>query len=178
MKRKYMFLGVGLLLLLIAALLLGLRGCVGTRVPMPAGTGLEFYITQRVSEEDLVGHIEKYGLMGGREYYGTGYEPIPNEQGRQADPAHCVIYTVTAYPDYASPARHVTGILITDPAVTLCGVTADSPAGQIIQAMEAAGYRHREQEGLVFTRGRVTVRFTDDAIRIVARVTNRWGIQF
>ena len=61
-------------------------------------TNLEFWIAQNVDNVDWSKYQEKYGIMGGREFYGTGYAPTLDEWGQQVDPEHCVIYTVTSYP--------------------------------------------------------------------------------
>ena len=63
-------------------------------------TNLEFWIAENVDDVDFSKYQIKYGMMGGTEYYGTGYVPTVDEYGQQIDPEHCVIYTVTSYPDY------------------------------------------------------------------------------
>ncbi|MBP3386956.1 MAG: hypothetical protein J6L23_00325, partial [Clostridia bacterium] len=65
-------------------------------------TNLEFWIAENVDDVDFSKYQIKYGIMGGTEYYGTGYVPTVDEYGQQVDPEHCVIYTVTSYPDYAN----------------------------------------------------------------------------
>ena len=67
-------------------------------------TNLEFWIAQNVDNVDWSKYQEKYGIMGGREFYGTGYTLTLDESGQQVDPEHCVIYTVTSYPDYSDKA--------------------------------------------------------------------------
>ena len=80
-------------------------------VPYPK-TNLEYWIADSVDRMDFATHQEKFGLMGGREFYGKGYMPTEGENGEQTDPEHCVIYTVTSYPDYISNKRCVTQIYI------------------------------------------------------------------
>ena len=89
------------------------------RKPSRPVTNLEFWIGENVDEVDFSGFQEKYGLFGGREYYGTDYVPTFDEDGMTIDPEHCVIYTVTSYPDYSSNEQHITGITITDQAFIL-----------------------------------------------------------
>ncbi len=89
------------------------------RTPHRPDTDLEFWICDNVDDFDFSGYQPRFGLMGGREYYGTGYSPGTDENGQQTDPEHCVIYTVTAYPDYSSGQSHITGITVTDPAVAI-----------------------------------------------------------
>lgn len=153
---------------------------VGSRPPK-ADTNLEFWIAEHVDDVDFSGYQEKYGLMGGREYYGRGYTPLTGSNGEQIDPEECVIYTVTSYPDYASNRRHVTRIAITDPAVELYGVTLHSSPEEIDAAMKQHGFRaqrHPNVNGQVYSRGKFTFRFSSDAICLHAEVRNLWGIQF
>ncbi len=162
-----------LALLLISVLLIA--GCA-YRLDRPEDTTLEFWITQEVETKAFETHTEKYGMFGGSEYYGTGYSPTIDENGQQVDPEHCVIYTVTAYPDYSSDASAITRIGITDPNVKVWGLTINSSEDRIHKTMTENGF---EDEGrLIYTKGNITVRFGDGHINISAEVTNRLGIQF
>ena len=89
-------------------------------------TNLEFWIAENVDDVDFSKYQIKYGMMGGTEYYGTGYVPTVDEYGQQVDPEHCVIYTVTSYPDYANKEQHITHIYITDPQIEFYGITLNS----------------------------------------------------
>ena len=159
------------------AVLLAAALTVTRRIPDP-DTDLEFWIGERVDDVDFSQYREKYGLMGGREYYGSGYVPVINENGEQADPAQCVVYTVTAYPDYASNRRHITRIYITDPTVELYGLTVGSSLGEIDTAMRAHGFRQSDSPGVTYRRGKVTIRFDEDAIWVMIRVSNLFRLQF
>lgn len=140
---------------------------------------LEFRITQNVDDFDFSSYQPKYGIMGGYEYYGTGYVPTQGEDGQQIDPEHCVIYTVTNYPDYSSNSLCITRITITDPAVIVYGLSLSSTAEEIRSVMESEGFTvtesgkalKAEKENLRFT-------FSEDAIIVSAEVTNRLGIVF
>ena len=155
-------------------------GCAdnGTAIP---DTNLEFSICDNVDHFDFSSYTEKFGLMGGREYYGTDYIPTTDENGMQIDPDACVIYTVTSYPDYSSGKQHITRITITDPTVTVWGLTLLSSADDICSIMEDNGFVRRESlnaNGMTFEKGKITVHFTEDCITINAEVTNLLGIQF
>ena len=89
-------------------------------------TNLEFWIAENVDDVDFSKYQIKYRMMGGTEYYGTGYVPTVDEYGQQVDPEHCVIYTVTSYPDYANKEQHITHIYITDPKIEFYGITLNS----------------------------------------------------
>ena len=140
---------------------------------------LEFWIAEDVNDFDFSSYQPKYGIMGGWEYYGTGYVPTLDENGQQIDPEHCVVYTVTNYPDYSTNSRHVTRIEITDPAVTVYGLSLSSSAEEIRATMTAEGFTvtesgtaiRAERDNFLFT-------FSKDKITIRAEVTNHFGIVY
>ena len=148
------------------------------RPPERPDTDLEFWICDNVDDFDFSGYLPRFGLMGGREYYGTGYSPETDENGQQTDLEHCVIYTVTAYPDYSSGQSHITGITVTDPAVTVWGLTTESSHAEIEAVMQNNGYKRLTTGGITYRKGKITVRFTEDIITIRAEITNRLGLQF
>ncbi|MBQ4297443.1 MAG: hypothetical protein II771_04040 [Clostridia bacterium] len=156
-----------------------------TRLP---DTTLEFWICEDVEHFDFSAYTPRFGIIGGKEYYGTGYAPTP-EGG---DPGRCVVYTVTRWPDYADPGAFVTGITVTDPAVRIAGITAASSPDEFRAAMEGAGLTVADGEALsdlidfsltakaesysvFFSRVRGEESGT---IRIVAPVENREGIVY
>ena len=172
--KKWMWLA----LVCLAALAVAVWG--RTRLP-ESGTNLEFWIAENVDNVDFSGYQEKYGLMGGHEYYGKRYTPSTGPNGEQKDPQACVIYTVTSYPDHSSRRQHVTRIAITDPGITLYGVTLRSSAEEIDTAMKKNGFRaeqHPNTNGQVYSRGKYTFRFSGDAISLSVKVRNLSGIQF
>lgn len=113
-----------IVLLTVLVCLLSLIGCSAQtpKKPEKPETDLEFWIAENVDDFDFSGWEERYGIMGGREYYGSGYVPTKDENGEQIDPAECVIYTVTSYPDYSDKEQHITRITITDPTVKIVRV--------------------------------------------------------
>lgn len=163
-------------LLCIAALFLIVRGWINY-IPYPK-TNLEFWIEHSVDPIDFATHQQKYGLMGGKQYYGKGYMPTENEIGEQMDPEHCVIYTVTAYPDYSSNRRCVTRIYVTDPAIELYGINCQSSLGEIDTALRRHGFRPGDAPGVTYRKGKTTISISDGAIQISVRVSNFFRIQF
>ena len=139
-RKRYLPLLFLCAFLLLAAIIFAQRS-----VPSPE-TNLEFWICDNVNDFDFSEYQPRFGLMGGREYYGKGYQPSVGENGEQIDPAHCVIYTVTAYPDYASASSHITRITITDPNVRIWGLTVDASSTDIMTVMEQNGFRHSTTE--------------------------------
>ncbi len=110
--------------LVFAIAVTGIIVYANRKPPRPV-TNLEFWIGEKVDNASFSGYQEKYGLFGGKEYYGTGYMPT-SDGNRQVDPGHCVVYTVTSFPDYSSGKSAVTSIYITDPSVEFYGVSLNS----------------------------------------------------
>ena len=143
-------------------------------------TALEFWIAENVDGVDFSKYQIKYGLMGGTEYYGTGYVPTVDEHGQQIDPEHCVIYTVTSFPDYSDKEQHVTRIYITDPEVEFYGITVNSSFEDFENKIKAQGFEittsnehHRTAE-----KGKYSISITKEWIRIRVKVENKEGIIF
>lgn len=156
-------------------------GCVSglDSTETPEDTNLEFWITQEVTLSDFEGYQEKYGWFGANEFYGKGYEPTMDENNEQIDPEYCVKYLVTNYPDYASPKLAVTQISITDPSVTFYGLRLTSSEEEIKSTMQELDYEVSESGNEICAeKGRVTFRFSEVSIFIVAKVTNHTGIIF
>ena len=168
---------IAIMFLVAAVLLLAIRGFVNY-IPSPGETKLEYWIAHPVDPIDFATHQEKFGLMGGREYYGKGYMPTKDENGEKKDPEHCVIYTVTAYPDYSSNRRCVTQIRITDPAVEFYGINCQSSLGEIDTALRKRGFRQIDAPGISYRKGKITVSISDGTVRISAKVSNFFRIQF
>lgn len=150
------------------------------RKPGRPDTNLEFWIGDKVDETDFSGYQEKFGLFGGREYYGTEYVPALDEHGNLVDPAHCVIYTVTSYPDYSNEKSAVTSIYITDPSVEFYGVSLNSSHKEFDKLMQKQGFQITDTHAIPRTakRGKYTVTFSKEYIRISVNVSNVFGVQF
>lgn len=148
--------------------------------PAQPATNLEFWIAENVDTVDFSKLQEKYGMFGGREYYGTGYVPTVDENGQQVDPEHCVIYTVTSYPDYSDKEQHITGIYITDPNVEFYGITLQSSIQEFMALIKQQGFDITEHsDSFVKAKmGKIWVTFTAECIRIGVEVTNNQGIIF
>ena len=140
---------------------------------------LEFWITENVDDFDFSGHVQKYGIFGGFEYYGKDYIPTIDDNGQQIDPEHCVIYTLTNYPDYSSNSLCVTRIEITDPAVTVYGLSLSSTVDEIRSTMASEGFTVTGTDASIKAeKDNFRFIFTKDSIRITAEVTNRFGIVY
>ena len=158
---------------------------------MPKNTSLEFWITEDVKDQDWTGHDEIYGWMGAREFLGSGYKKNEDPTGSNQHPEHYVSYVITAWPDYADGGEFVTDITVTDPDVTVYGLTIESTYEEFDAVFEPLGYELSWSNGAIETRvatkNGITFRLTravDDnpnvvpQIRISAEVTNREGIVY
>ena len=140
---------------------------------------LEFWIGENVDGFDFSEYQPKYGIMGGFEYYGRGYVPTLAEDGWQIDPEHCVIYTLTNYPDYSSNSLCVTRIEITDPAVRVYGLSLSSTVDEIRSTMASEGFTVTGTDASIKAeKDNFRFIFTKDSIRITVEVTNRFGIVY
>lgn len=158
---------------------------------MPKNTSLEFWITEDVKDYDWTGHDEIYGWMGAREFLGSGYKKNEDPTGSNQHPEHYVSYVITAWPDYADGGEFVTDITVTDPAVTVYGLTIESTYEEFDAVFEPLGYELSWSEGAIKTRvatkDGITFRLTRAVednpdvvpqIRISSEVTNREGIVY
>ena len=143
-------------------------------------TKLEFWIAENVDDVDFSKYQIKYGMMGGTEYYGTGYVPTVDEYGQQVDPEHCVIYTVTSYPDYANKEQHITHIYITDPKIEFYGITLNSSFEDFEYYIQNQGFTitHSNENSRTAKKGKYSVTITKEWIRIRVEVENKDGIIF
>ncbi len=144
-------------------------------------SNLEFWIAENVDDVDFSKHQVKYGLMGGTQYYGIGYTPTIDEYGKQVDPEHCVLFTVTSYPDYSSESQHITSISITDPSIEVYGLTIKSTQEEIrYQMQEKSGFSLEElgENTLLAKKGKYTFSFSPNKMTIRVNVTNKLGIHF
>ena len=169
------------LVLALITLLFCLVGCNNDDIDdfSQPTSNLEFWIAENVDDVDFSKYQIKYGMMGGTEYYGTGYVPTIDEEGQQVDPEHCVLFTVTSYPDYSSKSQHITYISITDPAIEVFGLTINSTQEEILYQMEEkSGYAIEKLGGntLVARKGDYTFSFSPNKITIRVNVTNKEGI--
>ena len=155
-----------------------LIGCTSISKPQ---TNLEFWIAENVDKVDFSKYQEKYGMFGGNMFYGSEYTPTLDENGQQSDPDHCVIYTVTSYPDYMNKTKHVTRIEITDPKIEFYSLSINSSKEDIKKVMEEQGFTVIEGEyGITAKKGKFTFDFNkrSNHITIKVEVTNRFGVVF
>ncbi len=165
-----------LVLFLSLVCVLSLVGC-GNKVSNP-NTNLEFWILDNVEDVDFSKYNEKVGLMGGRQYYGTGYNPTDVPFGYHENPEPFVLYTVTPYPDYSNKSSYITGIYITDPSVSFYGLSVNSTREDIDYILTSNGFeiKSEEENCVVYSKDDLTFTFYSDTIIIDAKVSNIWNL--
>lgn len=162
---------------------------VSVLAPEPEDTTLDFWIAENVENVDFSQHNEIYGWMGAREFYGKGYFSTKDEDGNDVKPEHYVTYLITAYPDHADGGQYVTRIDITDPNVSVYGLTVNSTIEEYDVVFRKMGYVISVEErgvNTVFTATRMGITFelcirndgSNRSLTIKAKVTNREGIVF
>lgn len=147
--------------------------------PRPEDTALEFWICDDVSSIDWSGHDEITGWMGAQEFLGKDYHM--STQGER--PNVRVSYLLTAWPDYADGGQYVTTIEITDPAVSVYGLTVESEPTEFERVMMSMEYKveladnsiqRAVRDGFTFT----IYRGDTPKFIISAEISNREGICF
>ena len=121
-------------------------------------------------------------MMGGTQYYGSGYVPSIDEEGNQLDPEACVLYTVTSYPDYSSQTRHITSIYITDPSINVYGLTLNSTKDAVKSVMESNGFTYQDNDisnVVLYVKDKVSFFFMEKShINIRVKVENENQLVF
>lgn len=151
----------------------------------PENTALEFWVAEKVSADDFNGHEQILGAFGGNLYFGQGYHANEINEDGVVYPEHYVTYLVTAYPDYSSPGGYdaVTRIEITDPNVSVGGITCASSLEEFDAVFEGLGCSIQDK-GIIHIAayGKTKVAFADydesEIITIWVEVTNKEGIVF
>lgn len=149
----------------------------------PEDTNLEFWITQKVSSEDLDNKGCTYlpGWMGASEYLDSRYVADTSEGMAKAPKIH-VTYLITGYPDTLD-GKAITHIDITDPSITVYGLTLNSTEKDIMNRITGMtdSYSYVTTENkcyLRFTIKNCSFSFMSNKIIIDAPVTNKNGVVY
>ena len=158
----------------------------------PEDTLLEFWIIENVEGTDWIDHDTPYGMYGGEAYLGKDY-PLELTDGKAQIPEEHVIYTVTPWPDYSDDSAYVTGIEITDPAISVYGLTVNSSFEEFDRVFCRQGYnisidKNEYWESHSATKNDITFSLvsgtfcegseSESIFTISAAVTNRDGVVF
>ena len=149
----------------------------------PKDTNLEFWITQRVTTKDMLdkGCTILPGYMGGVEYLDSRYT-ADTSSGIPTAPETHVTYLVTGYPDTLDKSA-ITQIEITDPIITVYGLTLNSTDQEITQKAariaNSITYESVDDEHkITFTIKQCSFSFMSDKILISVPVTNNSGVEY
>lgn len=157
------------------------KPAVSLFAPKPEDTPLAFWITDDVRAVSFAGYERIDGWMGAEQYYGIGY-------GAKSE--YYVKYLITHWPDHADVgSRHITKIEITDPAVTVYGLSVLSSAEDFRKVFQEKGFfvtEEKREKSTVLTAKKYGVSFTlhkteDDSffkLTVAAEVTNRENINY
>lgn len=177
----------GLCLILILLLVICVcASCSPSIYEEPDDMTLEFWIAQDVSSVDFSEYHEIVGWFGARQYYGKGYYPTEvfgeNGEIHYVEPTYYVKYLVGAYPDESDGGQFVTRIDITDPDVTVYGISCNSSFEEFETAMEKLGCEITESTNISRVATLDKVRFhllateITNQLTISVEVTNKYGI--
>ena len=165
------------ILALLISSVFTLNACDKYYLDKPADTNLKFWITQRVTDDDFKDCTYLPGWFGAAEYLDGRYEPVSiSEDGYQriTKPEKYVTYLVTGYPDTLDD-HAVTRIEITDPKITVYGLTLNSTTEEIKTRMSELSAEKTEYDR-EYTIEKAYFSFKTDCIRISVPVTNKQNI--
>lgn len=142
----------------------------------PEDTNLLFWITERVSAEDFKGCGCTYlpGWFGAAEYLDRRYEAIEEEGHSRAPDVH-VTYLTSGYPD-ALDASAITRINITDPTITVYGLTMNSAPDVVESRMKELKFKVNKNGA--YYKNNCTFYFSRECISINAPSTNKHHIVY
>ena len=146
-------------------------------IDKPIDTNLEFWITQRVTLKEMEEKSCTYlpGWMGADEYLDSRYEADTSGSMAVAPDIH-VTYLVTGYPDTLDDSA-ITRIEITDPSITVYGLTLESSETEIRERMDnIADSFSKDDSYFMFNIDNCSFMFSLEKITISVPVTNNSGV--
>ena len=145
----------------------------------PEDTNLEFWITQKVEDQDFIDKGCTYlpGWFGASEYLDSRYTAIEID-GQKTKPEIYVSYLMTGYPDTLDEST-VTKIEITDPNINVYGLTMNSSEEDIRNRLTDTAKSITNEDGyVVVVIKKCTFAFSSTNISISIPVTNNSGIVY
>ena len=131
------------LLLLLCIFAMIFSSCsVYPELPMPEDTNLEYWLLYNPYNKNWTELPNGYWMEDfyGKSYLAQGYEPVIDEDGNLSVPEHCVIYSTGNYPLIDMGVKRITSISITDPQVSVFGLTINSTREEIDEVMTKNGF--------------------------------------
>lgn len=155
-----------------------LYGCSSTKyLEKDTGTNLKYWITESVNVDhyNLSNCTYLPGMFGGDMFLDGRYEAIKSEEKILAPEIH-VVYTVTAYPDYADGGCYITFIDITDPKIYVYGLSMSSTEDEVTEIMKKQEFKSKGNN--TWYKNNCLFMFSSNSIRIKADVSNKNHIVF
>ena len=121
------------LMLLLCTVTLMFSSCTRDKIDKPADTNLEYWLLDRPKKEDLT-------LVGENMYLSKNYQPIINEDGSLSAPEEYVAYSFHKYPFNKIGIERILKIVITDPNVSVWGLTINSTKEEIVEVFSKMGF--------------------------------------
>ena len=169
-----------------AAFTMLITGCDAKKaiyLSRPDDTNLEFWITQSVAFEDFKEKGCTYlpGWFGADEYLDSRYVADTREGQATAPDIH-VTYLLTGYPDTID-GKAITRIEITDPSITVYGLSLISTAEEIKTRMKGVAdsisdMSENNARCVVFKIKNCSFGFASGIITISVPVTNNNNVQY
>ncbi len=159
--------------LLVGLVILSIIFASRSRISQLQDANLEFWLGHRVEAGDFAGHEQYFGTFGEDIYLGEDYAFLRDAHGGQRFPAHYVSYTVKSYPDAAFGKQTVTSVHVTDPEVTMWGISVNSTAEEVDEILRSHGFR---KDGEVYKRGRLLFSHDGASFGFGLRTTNILGV--
>ena len=125
------------LLLVLCTLILLLSSCGGNKevkIEKPDDTSLECWFFDKPDKDNWTEIGSNYWE---RSYLAPGYELVVGDQGYKEN---CVIYGTARFPLYELGVHKIIGIYISDPEVTLWGLTMNSTCEESQAVMTKLGF--------------------------------------
>ncbi len=122
------------LLLLLCTVTLMFSSCGNdVKIEKPEDTNLEYWLLDKPNKKDFT-YIDKIGHLSNE------YEPIVNDDGSLSAPQEYVAYHFGNYPTDEIGIDRILYIQITDPDVSVWGLTINSTKEEIVETFSKMGF--------------------------------------
>lgn len=112
----------------------------------PEDTTLEYWLTDVFPTEDMENHDEIPGIFGARLFLGKDYKALNADDGNKLLPEIYVYYLAGSWPDEINYGRYITKIEITDPEISVYGITIESTYEDFDKVFSDMGYEIKKDK--------------------------------
>ena len=139
------------LILLLCTVTLMFSSCARKKVDKPADTNLEYWLLDKLDTDGCT-ELNNILAIDTHYYLAKGYEAEVNEKGQLVAPKYAVIYEVSRYPygDWGLLWR-IGSIYITDPNVSVWGLTINSTREEFVETMTELGFEFDSEDETYIT---------------------------